>query len=136
MDARRIVVCRADALAENQTVKFRLGNGKDARPGFVIRHRGEIHAYRNECRHIPMEMDWVENRFLSRDGCYLQCATHGALYEIASGLCIDGPPAGERLHRLEVEVCDGDVVVSTAIDAPHPATAEDREAKRAGRRST
>ncbi len=106
-----IVVCRADALAEMRTVKFVIGSGKPAREGFVIRHRGELYAYRNECRHIPMTMDWVENRFVSRDGCWIQCATHGALYEIASGRCVAGPPSGHSLHRLPVAVEDGDIVV-------------------------
>lgn len=106
-----IVVCRADALGEKQTAKFRIGRGRQAREGFVIRHEGVLHAYRNECRHVPMTMDWVENRFLSRDGCWIQCATHGALYEIASGLCVSGPPSGQHLRSLPVAVEDGKVVV-------------------------
>lgn len=106
-----IVVCRADALGEKQTAKFRIGRGKQAREGFVIRHEGLVHAYRNECRHVAMTMDWVENRFLTRDGCWIQCATHGALYEIASGLCVAGPPSGQHLKRLPVAEEDGNVVV-------------------------
>jgi nitrite reductase/ring-hydroxylating ferredoxin subunit len=109
--AAPIVVCRADQLAENQTAKFRLGRGRHAGEGFVIRRDGTLHAYRNECRHVPMTMDWVENRFLSRDGCWIQCATHGALYEIATGLCVSGPPAGRKLRRLDVTVEEGNVVV-------------------------
>jgi nitrite reductase/ring-hydroxylating ferredoxin subunit len=106
-----IVVCRADALGDKQTAKFKIGSGKNAREGFVIRWQGELHAWRNECRHVPMTMDWVENRFLSRDGCWIQCSTHGALYEAATGLCVAGPPAGRHLHRLPVSVEDGQVVV-------------------------
>ncbi len=111
MASQDIIVCRDDALAEKQTAKFRIGAGKDAREGFVIRENGVLHAYRNECRHVPLTMDWVENRFLSRDGCWIQCSTHGALYEISTGLCVAGPPAGRSLHRLEVEVVGGDIVV-------------------------
>lgn len=111
-----VVVCRSEALGENQTAKFRIGRGKRAREGFVIRHQGTVHAYRNECRHVPMTMDWVENRFLSRDGCWIQCATHGALYEIASGRCVAGPPAGRHLLRLSVTEEDGDVVVRVPAD--------------------
>src|SRR5437868_11610803 len=99
-----ITVCSDASLAEHQTVKFRIGSGRLAPEGFVIRHEGKLHAYRNECRHVPMTMDWVENRFLSRDGCWIQCATHGALYEIGTGLCVAGPPSGHSLKRLPVEV--------------------------------
>jgi nitrite reductase/ring-hydroxylating ferredoxin subunit len=106
-----ISVCRDEALGEKETAKFAIGSGKDAREGFVIRHGGIVHAYRNECRHIPLTMDWVENRFLSRDRCWIQCSTHGALYEIATGLCVAGPPAGKSLRSLPVEVVDGVIVV-------------------------
>jgi nitrite reductase/ring-hydroxylating ferredoxin subunit len=115
---RPIVVCRADELGESQTAKFRLGAGKNAPEGFVVRHRGELHAWRNECRHIPMTMDWVENRFLSRDKCWIQCATHGALYDIATGQCVAGPPTGKALRPLEVSVEEGNVVVRLPAGSP------------------
>jgi len=116
----RIVVCRSASLAEHATAKFRIGRGAGAPEGFVVRHAGELYAYRNECRHVPMTMDWVENRFLSRDGCWIQCATHGARYEIATGLCVAGPPAGKMLHRLPVTVEDGDVIVRVPADEVDP----------------
>lgn len=111
MSETRILVCRDDALGEHETAKFSVGQGRHRWEGFVIRHRGQLHAWRNECRHVPMTMDWVENRFLSRDGCWIQCATHGALYEIDTGLCVAGPPSGKSLKRLAVEVEDGNIVV-------------------------
>ncbi|HYC57184.1 MAG TPA: Rieske 2Fe-2S domain-containing protein [Candidatus Binatia bacterium] len=114
MGEQRIIVCRADALGEKETAKFTFNTPSAPREGFVIRYQGKLFAYRNECRHIPMTMDWVENRFLSRDRCYIQCATHGALYRIDSGLCIGGPPSGEFLRALNVEIEDGDIVVTIA----------------------
>jgi nitrite reductase/ring-hydroxylating ferredoxin subunit len=110
-----IVVCRADELGESETAKFRIGSGTQAPEGFVVRHKGELHAWRNECRHVPMTMDWVENRFLSRDKCWIQCATHGALYDIATGLCVSGPPSGKTLRRLNVCVEKGNVVVRVPV---------------------
>lgn len=121
----RIAVCAAAQLAENRTAKFRFGRGNAAGEGFVIRRGGRLYAYRNRCRHIPMTMDWVENRFLSRDGCWIQCATHGALYEIETGLCVAGPPAGERLEALEV-VVEGDTIVVVVRSEDTPARSTDR----------
>ncbi len=109
---REMVIPQANRLAEGQTVKFTFAEDGHQRGGFVIRHRGSLYAYRNECRHIPMTMDWVENRFLSRDRCYIQCATHGARYQIDTGLCVEGPPAGEYLKSLPVEVSGDQVVVT------------------------
>ena len=110
--SRRITVEGAGRLGHKQTVKFHWVENGAGKEGFVIGLDGAVRAYRNECRHIPMTMDWVENRFLSRDRCYIQCATHGALYEIATGLCVDGPPAGERLVSLDVEIVGDDVLVT------------------------
>lgn len=108
----RISVAPTSALGEHETLKFAFDEDGARKEGFVIRHGGEVYAYRNECRHIPMTMDWVENRFLSRDGCYVQCATHGARYQIDTGLCVDGPPLGERLHALPVEEVSGEIIVT------------------------
>jgi nitrite reductase/ring-hydroxylating ferredoxin subunit len=110
--AKRVVVARGDALGEHETAKFVFDEDGARKEGFVIRHGGRVYAYRNECRHIPMTMDWVENRFLSRDGCYVQCATHGARYQIDTGLCVDGPPLGERLRPLPVEEVADEIVVT------------------------
>jgi nitrite reductase/ring-hydroxylating ferredoxin subunit len=35
------------------------------------------------------------------DGHHLQCATHGALFDPLSGVCISGPCAGDALQRLD-----------------------------------
>ena len=111
---REIRVGRLADLADRQTAKFRFREDGQSREGFVIRIGDDVRAYRNECRHIPMTMDWVENRFLSPDGCYIQCATHGALYDPESGHCVAGPPAGESLRAFAVAVRDGEIFVRVA----------------------
>ncbi len=105
-------VAKCDALGVGETVKFEFTQDGARREGFVIRHASGISAYRNECRHIPMTMDWVENRFLSRDGCYIQCSTHGALFEIDTGLCVAGPPEGKTLRSLDVREENGEILVT------------------------
>jgi nitrite reductase/ring-hydroxylating ferredoxin subunit len=99
----------ADAadVAPGRTKKFLLHCGGQELEAFVINHGGTFRAYLNRCCHIPMTMDWVENQFLSEDGRYIQCATHGALYVPASGECIAGPPCGQYLTAVPIEVRDG-----------------------------
>lgn len=79
-------------------------------PGFVVNVGGRLHAWVNRCRHVPMELDWVENRFFTDDGRWIQCATHGALYEPESGECVAGPPCGRRLVRIPIAVRGGEVL--------------------------
>jgi nitrite reductase/ring-hydroxylating ferredoxin subunit len=79
--------------------------------GFLVNDQGSFHAYVNRCRHMPTPLDFVRDEFISDDGRFLRCYTHGALYEFATGLCIDGPCKGESLYRLPVEVDGGEVLV-------------------------
>jgi len=105
-----VAVARADEIAPGRTKKFVLACGGHELEAFVVNYRGRLYAYLNRCRHIPMSMDWVENQFFSEDGAYIQCATHGALYEPATGECVAGPPCGQFLTAVPIEVRDGVVL--------------------------
>jgi nitrite reductase/ring-hydroxylating ferredoxin subunit len=53
-----------------------------------------------------MEMDWQAGQFFDFDAQYLMCATHGALYEPATGLCIAGPCIGKSLEPVPIVFYD------------------------------
>jgi len=74
---------------------------------FVIRYRGRAHAYLNRCGHVPVELDWQPGEFFDVARIYLVCATHGALYDPASGKCLGGRCNGRGLVALPVEERDG-----------------------------
>ena len=104
------VVARLDELAPGTTKKFTLPCGGGEIEAFVLNHAGRLYAYVNQCCHIPMTMDWVENQFLTEDEQFIQCATHGALYEPASGACVAGPPLGKCLTAVPLEIRDGEIL--------------------------
>lgn len=62
--------------------------------GFAIRFEGCVYGYLNRCSHVPMEMDYQENRFFDSTGQWLMCATHGAIYRPQTGECRGGPCRG------------------------------------------
>jgi nitrite reductase/ring-hydroxylating ferredoxin subunit len=68
-------------------------------------------AYRNECPHTGGELDWIEGDFLDADGRLIVCATHGALFEPATGRCVAGPCRGAALRAVAVRD-DGESVVA------------------------
>lgn len=105
------VVARVEELAPGGVKKFWLICGKHRLDGFLINYRGELHAYLNRCRHMTTPLDFVRYQFFTEDGRHLVCMTHGALYEPATGLCVDGPCKGLSLYRIPVVVDDGAVVV-------------------------
>lgn len=90
--------------------EFRVGDGDWPFKGFVVRRGTEVFAYQNFCMHVGHPLNWQPDRFLTPDGNLIVCASHGALYEIDSGLCVAGPCPGKSLHRVDVEVRDGVIV--------------------------
>lgn len=105
----RLRIARADDVAEGQAVKFTFTREGISREGLLARFRGRLVAYQNVCRHIPLSLDDGDERFFAEDGSHFVCHNHGALFDPASGLCVEGPCEGARLFQLPVEVEDGEV---------------------------
>jgi nitrite reductase/ring-hydroxylating ferredoxin subunit len=80
-----------------------------ATAAFAVRYRGRVYAYLNRCGHIPVELDWQHGRFFDGGGLYLICATHGALYDPATGQCVGGRCNGRGLSALHVTEREGTV---------------------------
>jgi nitrite reductase/ring-hydroxylating ferredoxin subunit len=105
------VVARIGDLAPGSVKKFWLICRNYRIDAFLVNDRGNFHAYVNRCRHMPTPLDFVRDDFLSDDGRFLRCYTHGALYEFATGRCVDGPCKGESLYRLPLRVERQEVLV-------------------------
>jgi nitrite reductase/ring-hydroxylating ferredoxin subunit len=105
------VVARVSEVQPGAVKKFWLICQQYRLDAILINDQGNYYAYVNRCRHMPTPLDFVRDEFFSDDGRYLQCYTHGALYEFASGLCVSGPCKGESLYRLPVQIDRGEVLV-------------------------
>jgi nitrite reductase/ring-hydroxylating ferredoxin subunit len=106
------VIAKVDELTPGTVRKFWLICQKYRLDAFLINDRGSFHAYVNRCRHMPTPLDFIRDQFVSEDGRYLMCYTHGALYERGTGLCVSGPCQGESLYRLPVSVDQDEILVS------------------------
>lgn len=108
MARQQRLICSSEDLREaGAGVRFDVRSDGNARPAFAIRWRGVAHAYVNECRHQASELDWEAGDFFDASKLYLVCATHGALYEPDSGLCVAGPCRGARLKAVMLAEHDG-----------------------------
>jgi nitrite reductase/ring-hydroxylating ferredoxin subunit len=97
-------VAKIDELEPGSVKKFWLICQRYRIDAFLVNDQGQFHAYVNRCRHMATPLDFIRDQFLSEDGRYLMCYTHGALYEFASGVCVAGPCKGEALYRLPVHL--------------------------------
>lgn len=94
---------------------------------FAVRRDDRVYVYRNQCPHLGVDLDWQPDQFLDREGTYIVCSMHGALFEIDSGYCIAGPCAGQALASLPCEVRDGRVYLLGPLVEPgsdHPLAVE------------
>jgi len=103
--------CEADALAPGRTAKFKLRQQGRPVEGFIVNVNGGFHAYVNQCPHAGTALDLWPNEFMTEDGRFLICSTHGAIFEQATGICVEGPCPGARLESRVVELERGVLVV-------------------------
>ena len=98
----RIRIATAKEVKVGKTVKFSFTRDDRPQEGFVGRFKGKLFAYENTCRHVPISLDYGDNRFFDSKGETIVCQTHGAVYEPATGLCTRGPCVGASLFALKV----------------------------------
>jgi len=95
-------ICRKDELNEGQTFCFT----HQEQAFFLVRKHDKIYCYLNSCPHRGIRLDWVENELLDMEGELIQCATHGALFEIDNGNCVYGPCQGDALTSVEIKITE------------------------------
>ena len=101
-------VCASNELQEGgRGVRFLTEYNGHIQPAFAVRHVGCAVAYLNRCAHKLVELDWQEGEFFDAEQRYLVCATHGALYDPANGVCVGGPCRGAALTEILVREADG-----------------------------
>jgi nitrite reductase/ring-hydroxylating ferredoxin subunit len=106
---QRIALCNSGDLVDGGlAVPFDVVYQGQSCWAFAIRFEGQVQAYLNRCAHVAMEMDYQPNRFLDDSGRWIICATHGALYEPATGRCMAGP-CRHALVKIDLSE-DGGVV--------------------------
>ena len=109
---RKITI--AVELFENDpfSIKFDyISNGENL-TGFALLFEGTYYVYKNQCQHPPVELDWEGNQFFDEENKFIICATHGAIYQPETGLCVGGPCNGKKLTTMPFEIEEDSIVVT------------------------
>lgn len=110
MQEKAVTIGRLDELDDPGCREFRIGEGDWPFRGFVVRKGDEIYAYQNYCMHVGHPLNFKPDSFLTKNNDLIICASHGALYEIETGICVAGPCPGKSLRAVRTEVVDGNVI--------------------------
>ncbi len=106
-----IKVCKLSALGDTRSLGFYITEVTPERNIFIVSGDDQVYAYENRCPHTQAPLDWSPHKFLSSSKDHIQCANHGALFEIGSGRCIYGPCLNQSLTKIPVEISQGSVYV-------------------------
>lgn len=101
-------LCPTAAIAKGSCREFVI----DDQAIFLIHKDGVFYAYKNACPHLNIPLNWREHEFLDTDGSLIQCATHGALFLIESGLCVYGPCQNQHLSKLDLRIQGGEIFLA------------------------
>ena len=82
--------------------------------GFVVRKGESVFAYLNRCPHAGFPLNRSPDGFLGMNNQRIMCRSHGAMFEIESGICVDGICIGQSLRKLPIHVLDG--IISVKYD--------------------
>ncbi len=96
-------------LTEGEALSFEFQKDEQKLRGFLIMQNANVHAYVNRCPHTGVNLEWQPNQFLDRTGQFIQCATHGARFNIQDGLCIYGPCQGRSLIPIPIEIFESKI---------------------------
>lgn len=107
-------LCRLDDIPDGGAKGFSLPEAEGPGEIFLVRAQGRVYGYVNCCPHIGTPLEFLPDRFLTRDGSQILCSTHGARFEIATGRCVAGPCRGQFLRPLRLKVEEGMVLLSHA----------------------
>jgi nitrite reductase/ring-hydroxylating ferredoxin subunit len=81
-------------------------------PIVVVRWGKQVFGYVNKCPHDGVNLDWERNQFLDpNNGIRLMCGKHGAVFELGTGVCVEGPCKGRSLIPVNLAVIDNDICV-------------------------
>lgn len=116
MDDVAYVICALSDIPSQRATGFVLAtvgddNQPKALPIVVVRWGKKVFGYLNSCPHHGTRLDWERESFMDPNNLRLMCGKHGALFELGTGRCSDGPCKGEGLTPVALEVIDGDICI-------------------------
>jgi nitrite reductase/ring-hydroxylating ferredoxin subunit len=98
----------------------------------VVRWGRQVFGYVNRCPHDGVNLDWEREQFFDPNGIRLMCGKHGALFELGTGACLEGPCKGRALTPVALQIIDNDicllgVTLAEEDDAVVPCDSEENE---------
>ena len=97
-------ICNINDINDNQTLGLSTNINGTLKKIIIVRTEKSVLAYINSCPHIGAPLDLRPGQFLSHNKENIVCSTHGALFQIDTGLCIFGPCKDAYLQSIPITI--------------------------------
>ena len=109
-------ICNLSDITSNQSLGLLVVINGEKKPLIVVRLENNISVYLNSCPHVGTPLDLKPGQFLSHDKKNIICSTHGALFQIDTGLCIFGPCKDKYLEEIPIHIDKGEIFFNAHVD--------------------
>ena len=96
-------ICLASQVPELGKFPFRVNYRGENRAAILIRFKGLVFGYLNQCVHMPKPLDCEQAHIFDESGRYLQCSMHTICYDPKTGEALSEICAGKKLTALKTE---------------------------------
>ena len=100
-------LCRLDEIEDGGSQRFTTEIDGTPTLLLAVRKGDRVFVYVNSCPHVGAPLDFIAGKFLNAERTHIQCANHGALFEIEKGICVRGPCNGDALKPVQTVVDEG-----------------------------
>jgi nitrite reductase/ring-hydroxylating ferredoxin subunit len=108
------------ALADVVDGKSRVVSLGVNRPGFaliVVRTGNDVFGYVNECAHMAVPLNLLDDLGVETHAHRLLCDHHHARFRFNDGYCVEGPCQGDSLTAVPLAVSGERIVIATGSAA-------------------
>jgi len=103
------LICTASQVPELGKFSFAIHYRGQRREAILIRFKGEVYGYLNQCVHMPKALDCEHGDIFDETRQYLQCSMHTICYDPVSGESLSEICAGKKLTAVKIKEEGGQV---------------------------
>jgi len=98
-----IAICRGTQVPEAGKHSFSILHQGKPKQAVLIRFKGLVYAYINQCVHMPKALDCEDVNIFDETGQYIQCSMHKICYDPVNGASVSELCSGKKLTALKVK---------------------------------
>jgi nitrite reductase/ring-hydroxylating ferredoxin subunit len=102
-------ICNLDDIKDNNSLGLSAKVNGILKKLIVVKSGKHTFVYVNSCPHIGAPLDLRPGQFFSHNKESIICSTHGALFQIRTGLCIFGPCKDKYLEAIPICIEDNEI---------------------------